>query len=52
MIDGVQVDLGYVARDGAATTRRVHPLGLASKGSTWYLVAGTDAGQRTFLSIG
>ena len=48
MIDGVQVDLGYVARDGAATTRRVHPLGLASKGSTWYLVAGTDAGQRTF----
>jgi predicted DNA-binding transcriptional regulator YafY len=48
VIDGVQVDLAYVARDGAATTRRVHPLGLASKGSTWYLVAGTEAGQRTF----
>ena len=48
VIDGVQVDLSYVARDGAATARRVHPLGLASKGSTWYLVAGTDAGQRTF----
>jgi predicted DNA-binding transcriptional regulator YafY len=48
VIDGVQVDVAYVARDGAATMRRVHPLGLACKGSTWYLVAGTDAGQRTF----
>jgi predicted DNA-binding transcriptional regulator YafY len=48
VIDGVQIDLAYVARDGAATTRRVHPLGLACKGSTWYLVAGTDAGPRTF----
>jgi predicted DNA-binding transcriptional regulator YafY len=48
VIDGVQVDLSYVARDGTATSRRVHPLGLASKGRTWYLVAGTDAGQRTF----
>ncbi len=26
----------------------MHPLGLASKGATWYLVAGTEAGQRTF----
>jgi predicted DNA-binding transcriptional regulator YafY len=48
VIDGVQVRLGYVARDGAATERTVHPLGLASKGPVWYLVAGTDAGQRTF----
>jgi predicted DNA-binding transcriptional regulator YafY len=48
VIDGVQVDLAYVARDGAASTRRVHPLGLAAKGSAWYLVAGTEAGQRTF----
>jgi predicted DNA-binding transcriptional regulator YafY len=26
----------------------VHPLGLASKGPVWYLVASTEAGQRTF----
>jgi predicted DNA-binding transcriptional regulator YafY len=25
-----------------------HPLGLVSKGTTWYLVADTDAGRRTF----
>jgi predicted DNA-binding transcriptional regulator YafY len=48
VIDGVQVELGYVARDGSATTRLVHPLGLASKVSTWYLIADTEAGMRTF----
>lgn len=48
VIDGVQVVLGYRARDGAMTDRTVHPLGLASKGPVWYLVAATDAGQRTF----
>src|SRR5262249_39529749 len=48
VIEGEQVDLGYVARDRAATTRRVHPLGLAAKGTVWYLVANTDAGLRTF----
>ena len=42
------MELGYVARDRASTTRVVHPLGLAAKGSVWYLVAGTDAGLRTF----
>ena len=48
VIDGVQVRLAYVARDGTTSDRVVHPLGLASKGPVWYLVAGTDAGQRTF----
>jgi predicted DNA-binding transcriptional regulator YafY len=48
VIDGDQLTLGYVARDGSSTSRPVHPLGLAAKGSTWYLVADTDAGQRTF----
>jgi predicted DNA-binding transcriptional regulator YafY len=28
--------------------RTVHPLGLVVKNGTWYLVAGTEAGQRTF----
>jgi predicted DNA-binding transcriptional regulator YafY len=48
VITGEQVALGYVARDRASSSRVVHPLGLASKGSAWYLVAGTEAGQRTF----
>lgn len=48
VIEGVQVTLEYVARDGAASTRVVHPLGLAAKGRAWYLVAGTSAGLRTF----
>jgi predicted DNA-binding transcriptional regulator YafY len=48
VIDGDQVELGYVARDGSATSRVVHPLGLASKVATWYLIADTEAGLRTF----
>jgi predicted DNA-binding transcriptional regulator YafY len=48
VIDGEQVWLGYVARDRSVTERIVHPLGLAAKGLAWYLVAGTDAGLRTF----
>jgi predicted DNA-binding transcriptional regulator YafY len=48
VIEGVQVVVGYVARDRAVSTRVVHPLGLASKGSSWYLVGDTEAGQRTF----
>jgi len=48
VIEGDQVELGYVARDRASSTRVVHPLGLAAKGRSWYLVADTDAGLRTF----
>jgi len=48
VIDGVQIRLGYTDRRRASTERVVHPLGLVAKGSTWYLVAGTDAGLRTF----
>jgi predicted DNA-binding transcriptional regulator YafY len=43
-----QVRLGYRDRAGATTTRVVDPLGLAQKGRVWYLIAGTDKGQRTF----
>ncbi len=43
-----QVRLGYRDRDGATTERVVDPLGLAQKGRAWYLVGGTDKGQRTF----
>lgn len=48
VIQGTQVRLGYSDRKQAITERVVHPLGLVSKGSTWYLVADTDAGMRTF----
>jgi predicted DNA-binding transcriptional regulator YafY len=48
VIAGHQLDLTYVARDGSRSTRVVHPLGVAAKGSAWYLVAGTDKGLRTF----
>lgn len=46
--EGVQVLLGYRDRDGATSTRTVHPLGVVHKGRVWYLVAGTEAGLRTF----
>lgn len=46
--EGVQVRLAYSDRTGKATVRTVHPLGLAQKGTTWYLLAGTDDGLRTF----
>jgi predicted DNA-binding transcriptional regulator YafY len=48
VIEGVQVRLGYTDAKGAVSERIVHPLGLVSKGTTWYLVADTDAGRRTF----
>ena len=48
VIRGVQVRLGYVDRAGARTERTVHPLGVVAKGPSWYLVATTDAGRRTF----
>jgi predicted DNA-binding transcriptional regulator YafY len=48
VVDGRQLQLGYRARDGAASDRVVEPLGVAAKGTTWYLFADTDAGQRAF----
>ena len=48
VVDGEQLTLGYVARNREASSRIVHPLGLAAKGATWYLVADTASGLRTF----
>src|SRR5690606_19091702 len=48
VIAGVQVRLGYADRDRRESERIVHPLGLVAKSGVWYLVAGTDAGLRTF----
>jgi predicted DNA-binding transcriptional regulator YafY len=48
VISGRQIVLGYVAREGQPSTRTVHPLGLATKGGSWYLIGETEAGRRTF----
>ena len=48
VVEGEQLVLGYVARDREPSTRVVHPLGVAAKGASWYLVADTEAGLRTF----
>ena len=48
LADAEQVELGYADRTGRPSTRVVSPLGLARKGQVWYLIAGTDDGQRTF----
>jgi predicted DNA-binding transcriptional regulator YafY len=47
-VDGAQVRLSYSDRNGKQSTRTVHPLGLALKGTLWYLMAGTEEGLRTF----
>lgn len=46
--EGVQVRLGYSDRRGKESVRTVHPLGLALKGTVWYLMAATEEGLRTF----
>jgi predicted DNA-binding transcriptional regulator YafY len=48
VLQEVQVRLGYEDASGRVSERTVHPLGLVAKGRTWYLVADTDAGLRTF----
>jgi predicted DNA-binding transcriptional regulator YafY len=48
VIGGRQVDLSYAKPGDAPAERRVHPFGLVAKSGTWYLIAGTDAGLRTF----
>lgn len=42
------VSFDYRARSGERTTRVVDPWGLVDKDEIWYLIAGTEAGQRTF----
>jgi predicted DNA-binding transcriptional regulator YafY len=48
VVDGEQVALGYAGRAKAPSVRTVSPLGLVTKAGVWYLIAGTDAGVRTF----
>lgn len=48
LVEGQQLHLEYTARDRERTERVVEPLGLAAKGPSWYLVADTAAGRRSF----
>lgn len=48
VIDERQLRLAYTARSGEASERVVEPLGVAAKSGSWYLVADTDRGLRTF----
>lgn len=48
VLDERQVVLGYTGRRGVPSSRTVSPLGLVTKSGVWYLLAGTDAGVRTF----
>ncbi len=43
-----QLRLTYTARNRQQSERLVEPLGLAAKGASWYLVADTEAGRRSF----
>lgn len=43
-----KIRMEYVNRAGERGERLVDPLGLVDKDDTWYLVAGTDRGRRTF----
>src|SRR5690606_33105071 len=48
VVGGTRVVLGYTNRQDETSIRTVSPLGLVQKGFTWYLMANTDAGVRTF----
>ncbi|MDQ1399025.1 MAG: hypothetical protein QOK20_957 [Acidimicrobiaceae bacterium] len=48
VLAGLQVDITYAKPRQEPAMRRVHPYGLVSKGGTWYLLAGVEAGLRTF----
>ncbi|MDO8392115.1 MAG: WYL domain-containing protein [Actinomycetota bacterium] len=48
VVHASQLQMAYTARTGDVTERLVEPLGLAAKAGTWYLIADTEAGLRTF----
>jgi predicted DNA-binding transcriptional regulator YafY len=48
VVAGIQIDLAYAKPGQEPTRRRLHPYGLVSKAGVWYLLAGSEAGLRTF----
>ncbi|MGV9305231.1 helix-turn-helix transcriptional regulator [Nonomuraea sp. NPDC003727] len=47
-VQRLKVRLSYAGRSKERTERLVDPWGLVDKDEVWYLLAGTDKGQRTF----
>jgi len=45
---GRQIDLTYAKPGERPAERRLNPYGLVAKGGVWYLLAGSDAGLRTY----
>ncbi|MEO1064414.1 MAG: WYL domain-containing protein [Actinomycetota bacterium] len=48
VLDRRRVELGYRHPRRGSSLRTIEPLGLVTKRGAWYLVAGTEAGRRTF----
>ncbi len=48
VVKGKRVQLGYETPGKGRSVRVVHPLGLLVKATVWYLLAGTDSGDRVF----
>jgi predicted DNA-binding transcriptional regulator YafY len=48
VVERRKISLAHENRTHQTTRRVVDPLGVISKNSLWYLVAGTETGQRTF----
>ncbi len=48
VVTGHKVRLAYTNRAREPSQRLVDPLGLVDKDDVWYLLAGTETGQRTF----
>lgn len=47
-VSGERVVIGYVNRDRTPSEREVDPHAVVNHGGTWYLLAVTDEGERTF----
>jgi predicted DNA-binding transcriptional regulator YafY len=48
VVAGMQVDITYAKPGQEPAERRIHPYGLVQKRGTWYLLAGSAGGLRTF----
>lgn len=48
VIRGQRVDLDYTDARGGQSSRRIEPWAMVDKDDSWYVVAGTERGPRTF----
>lgn len=47
-VEGMRIVIGYVDRAGSVSEREVDPHAVVNHGGTWYLLADTEHGRRTF----